>query len=220
VKDIEEKIRELIKDRKRIESVLLIEKARRGVSKRNLLFIGMANVADYYWCAMRAVLKSRSNEIEFFESYLNDRIHYSYHLGLTNRLPKRKEALLEIGNKITFGDIEKLLKERAKENHNFIVEVLGETRTNKNGNKIMILNLDIPLELKRQYEREAKAKGTRIADPEEFPKLRGELLQSTRAENYPTIRWNFEWGKYVVVGAPDGIADSFVYEFKTTTPIE
>lgn len=30
-----------------------------------------------------------------------------------------------------------------------------------------------------------------------------------------TTRWNFEWGKYVVVGVPDGLKQSFVYELKT-----
>ncbi|RSN72498.1 hypothetical protein [Candidatus Methanodesulfokora washburnensis] len=36
------------------------------------------------------------------------------------------------------------------------------------------------------------------------------------AEQYPTIRWAFRWRDFMVAGVPDGITDSFVYEFKTT----
>jgi len=36
------------------------------------------------------------------------------------------------------------------------------------------------------------------------------------AEQYPTIRWAFRWKDFMVAGVPDGITDSFVYEFKTT----
>lgn len=46
------------------------------------------------------------------------------------------------------------------------------------------------------------------------PKLRGAVYEELLAEKYPTIRWNFSWENYVVVGVPDGITDDFVYEFK------
>jgi hypothetical protein len=42
------------------------------------------------------------------------------------------------------------------------------------------------------------------------------MTQWTLAEEYPTIRWNFAWRHYVLVGIPDGISDEFVYEFKAT----
>jgi len=35
-------------------------------------------------------------------------------------------------------------------------------------------------------------------------------------EQYPSIRWNFDWKEYIVVGIPDGITDRFVCEFKTS----
>jgi CRISPR/Cas system-associated exonuclease Cas4 (RecB family) len=56
----------------------------------------------------------------------------------------------------------------------------------------------------------------RVLELEDDPKVRGLVLEEVRAERYPTIRWNFAWERYVVVGVPDGITDAFVYEFKTT----
>jgi len=46
--------------------------------------------------------------------------------------------------------------------------------------------------------------------------LRGDFYESTKSEKYPTIRWNFSWENYVILGIPDGITDKFVYEFKST----
>lgn len=39
---------------KELRDLLLLEKERRGVEKDKLVFIGMANVARYYWCAMES----------------------------------------------------------------------------------------------------------------------------------------------------------------------
>ena len=80
----------------------------------------------------------------------------------------------------------------------------------------MLINPDLSREERIYYEKEAESKGIRIVDPEEFPMIRGEFLETTKAEQYPTIRWNFEWDDYVIVGIPDGITNNFVYEFKTT----
>jgi hypothetical protein len=55
-----------------------------------------------------------------------------------------------------------------------------------------------------------------IDDPTLPPKLRGVVGEDAYAEKYPSIRWNFNFGKYIMVGIPDGITDDFVYEFKTT----
>ncbi len=211
--DMEAKLRELFSDRARIEKLFLLEKERRGVQKNNLVFLGMANIAEYFWCAMKAVLKSKSDELGFFSAYLQDRIRYSHRLGLIDSLPNRDKDLLEIGNKVAFNDVQKLLKE---EESGILIEQLACEITDQQGNRVMVLNPDLSPEEKKRLEKEAKAKGIKIADLEKFPKLRGELLESTREENYPSIRWNFEWKKYVVVGVPDGITDKFVYEFKTS----
>src|SRR5205823_11974501 len=62
----------------------------------------------------------------------------------------------------------------------------------------------------------AAEEGIRVIGLEDDPRRRGQLLQADRAERHPTIRWNFSWGPYVLVGVPDGLTDAFVYEFKTT----
>lgn len=217
MKDIERKIRELLADRNRIESMLLLEKERKGVSKDNLLFLGMANIAGYSWCAMQSLFKSRKDEIGFFIAYLEDRLRYSLELDRIAELPSDNNDLLKIGSNITFKDIQRLLKEKTKRAGGIsdIITYAIEF-TNENGVRVAIINPDLPLEEKQWHEKQAKFKNLRVASPEEFPKVRGEFWGTTKAEKYPTIRWNFEWGKYVLVGVPDGITDKFVYEFKTT----
>jgi CRISPR/Cas system-associated exonuclease Cas4 (RecB family) len=215
MKNIEAKMEELLNNTKKIESLLHLEKKRRGISKNSLLFVGIANIARYYWCAIQAVLKSRANELQLFSAYLYDRLNYSYRLGLINKLPNHKKDLLDIGNQITLNDIEKLFKKKVKRTNGGSMTLNATKFTNKDGKRKMIINPDLSFGRRALYETKAKAKRILIADPEEFPQLRGEILQTTKAEQYPSIRWNFEKGKYVVVGVPDGITDRFVYEFKT-----
>lgn len=216
MKDIEAEITQLLSDRKRIESLLLLEKARRGARKDSLLFIAMANIAEYYWCAMKAVLKSRMDELGCFGGYLVNRISYSHRLGLIDRLPNKKEALLDIGNEIRFDDVEKLLRGKKGRAQDSSASIAVIHSTDDDGARIMVINPSLCIEERVWYERHAEAEGIRVADPEEYPKVRGEILETTRGERYPTISWNFEWGKYVIGGEPDGITDRFVYEFKTT----
>jgi len=94
----------------KLERLLSLEKERRGLKREKLVFVGMANVAQYYWCAMQAVLKSRKNEPGFFAAYLGDRIQYARDLGLVDRLPESDEALLSVGDEITLSDVEGLLR--------------------------------------------------------------------------------------------------------------
>lgn len=213
---IESEIGKVLSDKQELEKLLLFEKEKRRVGKDKLVFLGMADIANYYWCAMESLLKSKEMELAFFQSYLHDRILYPFRLGFINKLPESKEKLLEVGSEITFSDIEELLKEKAKRDKD--VFVIDETRIiiDKNGNKVMVINPDLTQEERINYEEQAKFKEIRVADPEEFPTIRGEFLEPTKAEQYPTIRWNFDWNNYIVVGVPDGITDSYVYEFKTT----
>ena len=203
----------LRKETKRMEELLQLEKERRGLSKDKLVFIGTANVASYYWCAMKSLLKSRENELEHFAAYLEDRIRYSSLLGREDKMPTNPNELLDIGNDITLSDIEGLLK---KKEEGIIAYISAATAVDKSGNEVIVINPDLPPALRESKEEAAKSKGVRTADIEEFPKLRGDFLHTTRAEKYPTIRWNFSWENYVISGIPDGIADNFVYEFKTT----
>jgi len=179
---------------KKIEELLQLEKDRRGLNKDKLVFIGMADVANFWWCARKSLLKNKEMELGFFGAYLRDRINYSFHLKGSSQmpnideLPKSPDELLDIGNEITFKDIEKLLKERAE---------ISETM------RLVVSFVDPHTGRSIPFERLS-------------PMQRGEVLEIRKAERYPTIRWNFVWEDYVVVGMPDGITGTFVYEFKST----
>lgn len=183
---LEAGIGDIIQDRERLRGLLALEKQRRGIETSALVFVGMHNVAQHWWCTQYAVLKSRANEIGFFAAYLHDRIVYAHQLGLADELPRRQEALLNIGGDLTWNDVEKLLKKRASEPD------------------------------KHKADQERAARLALMIELEQDPSRRGELDQALHAEKYPTIRWNFRWGKYSVVGVPDGITEEFVYEYKTT----
>lgn len=199
-----------------LDKLLILEKKRRNITKDKLLFVGMANIADYRWCGMRSVLKSREDELDFFGAYLMDRIRYSIKLDYCEELPKKIENWLETGNKVTFRDVEKLLKEIGEKTKDVDVWTVAITKIDKGGNKVMIINPNLSFLQRKHFEERAKSEGIRVADAEEFPKIRGRLLETIRGERYPTIRWNFQWHNYVIVGVPDGINKKFVYEYKTT----
>jgi len=199
-----------------LADLLRLEKERRGVKPDKLVFVGVRNIAEYYWCAEQSILKSRENEPEFFHAYLYDRITYSERLGLIDELPRDVEELLAVGEKISLADVEKLLKQKKDEEEGFLGgEVLAVETTDEKGRKVIVMNPDISQEDK-EFLIERAAEGATIAGTEDFPPIRGEMSESTRAERYPRIRWNFSWEDYVVVGVPDGITDTFVYEYKTT----
>jgi hypothetical protein len=183
----------------------------------------MANVAECWWCPQQAVLTSRAEELDFFTVYLIDRITYAHRLGQITRLPRRNDALLEVGNGITPDDVEKLLRKerrkaekRAKCSSVGHVTMVFESRKDSTGNWVGVINPDLPPEEKQLAERLAAEEGIRVISLEDDPKWRGKIYQASRAEQYPSIRWNFPWGRYTVVGVPDGITDQFVYEYKTT----
>jgi CRISPR/Cas system-associated exonuclease Cas4 (RecB family) len=79
-------------------------------------------------------------------------------------------------------------------------------------------------QIERLLKKLPQRKRARRIEPEkvrsELQKLswkeRGVEAERLLSESYRSIRWNFEWDKYVAVGVPDGITDQFVYEFKTT----
>jgi len=194
------------------------EKRRRGIAVGELLFIGMADTASFYWCPMKSLLTNIEMEPQFFASYLHDRLLYSLKLGYVQTLPKTEQELLLVGDQITSDDIEKLLKD--KENRD-----VGEpppyvtlaAHTPRGQLKLMVLNPSLSPELKVKFTKSAEKKRIKVASLDDAPpKLRGEVYEEFLAERYPTVRWNFEWENYVVVGVPDGITDDFVYEFKTT----
>jgi len=207
----------------KLGKLLLLEKERRGIDYRQLLFVGMADIAGYYWCAMKSLLKNTEMETAFFGAYLQDRLVYSHQLGHIDRLPKKIEEWLEFGDEIRFEDIEVLLRKKAEDRTSrpstSEIRIEFIDHMDDDGIVIRLINPKLSPQEKEYYEQEAQAKGIRAFSwdsPMAPPKLRGEMMQVTKAEHYPTIRWNFAWRNYMVVGVPDGITESFVYEFKTT----
>lgn len=98
----------------RLRKLLLLEKERRGIDHSKLVFVGISNIAHYWWCAMQSLLKSTESELEFFGAYLMDRLLYSYELGYITVLPRKTEAWLEVGGQITLSEIEILLREKRR----------------------------------------------------------------------------------------------------------
>jgi len=198
--------------------LLETEKRRRGVPVGDLLFIGMADTASFYWCPMKSLLANIDMEPQFFASYLHDRLLYALKLGYAKRPPKTVKEILLVGEEITFDDIEKLLKDKEKrELGKPPPYVTLSARTPKGGVKVMVLNPLLSPELKIKLTKIAEKKRIKVVSFDDAPpKLRGAIYEEFLAERYPTIRWNFRWENYVVVGVPDGITDEFVYEFKTT----
>ncbi len=213
--DIESKASELIQDRKVMERLLTAEKKRRGAGT-GLTFVGVHNVAQHWWCTQQAVLKSRANELMFFAVYLQDRIGYAHRLGLIDKLPRRGEALLDIGREITLADVEMLRRQTPKKPADVEVYYSAFDTVDKGGKPVRYIHPDQPKEMKRDFEREAAARNVRIGDVEEHPLMRGMFFHSSRAEWHPTVRWNFPWRTYTVVGEPDGLTEEFVYEYKST----
>lgn len=214
---IETQLNSLLANEKTLERLLYLEKERRRLSKDELAFVGMAEVAGYYWCAMKSLYKNRELELAFFVSYLHDRISYSLRLGLIDKLPKSHEKFLEVGDNIGFSDIERLLKENIEKMSQKSNTVFAIERVDENGDRVMVINPYLSQEEIGFLEQWAKDEGIRIVNLKELPPtVRGKFLDATKAERHPTIRWNFAWDKYIVVGVPDGVTSEFVYEFKST----
>jgi hypothetical protein len=199
-----------------VHRLLMEEKRRRGFDAEKLVFIGMADTASLHWCGMKSFFSNLKMEPAFFASYLYDRLTYSLELGYIKEVPVDERAFLSIGEEITQIDIEKLLKRRQMSVQKPPSSLLLSKVVT--GEKLLIINPLLPKKKKKEkIERLVQKRGIRIGNLNDLPaKLRGELCEQFIAERYPTIRWNFEWDDFVIVGVPDGISDEFVYEFKTT----
>ncbi|KXB01490.1 hypothetical protein AKJ44_02480 [candidate division MSBL1 archaeon SCGC-AAA261F17] len=151
-------------------------------------------------------------EHAFFISYLEDRLNYSRELGYIEEDVGKTAPLensLEIGDDITFDDIESLLEKREalskKDRKALVIE-----KINQLGGKPLAREIENLLKCNTSPSK-VTAKIRRLS-----PKIQGRILEWIYAERCPSIRWNFDWEGYVVVGVPEGITDEFVYEFKTT----
>lgn len=168
------------------ELLLTEKKLQEGIPENRLLFVGMANTAEYRWCPLQSFFSSVNTELEFFNSYLVDRIAYSIYLNQLQEFPQDLTEFLDIGEELKFSDVEKILKDIS----------LAQTVENK-----IIQKLLISMEVLRKLRDH---------------KFAGIVDERLYAEPYPTIRWNFKFKDFIVVGIPDGITEDFVYEFKST----
>lgn len=187
---IEDKIEQLLDDPRRLKKLFAIEKERRGVPQNKLVFLSMANIAEQLWCSMQSVLTTQEEEARFFESYLFDRLKYANKLGLFTKWPRKLADLLTIGEEITYAQVAEMEAKRiAKAARNWA----------ENAEKIAKI----------------RAKAELLVDGPDW-QVRGQQAEFKYAEIYHRFRWNFSWESYVVVGIPDGITESLVYEFKST----
>jgi len=200
-----------------------------GFNREELVFIGMADTAEIHWCEQKSVYKNRRMELAYFGSFFDDIVNYAFELGYIDRKPSIRELspreLLNIRRKISFDDIERLLAEsKPPADAEFISSVEAEfgllplepsakgtlaEEIAKNIENIRLQTIEL---LKRRAPPEEVAKVIKNLPP----KTQGSILEYY-SERHPTIRWNFDWEGYVIIGVPDGITDRFVYEYKTTT---
>jgi hypothetical protein len=174
-------------DTKWLRRLLALEKERRGVPQSSLVFVGMHNLSQFWWCGIYTVLKSRKNEVQFFSSYLHDRFHAAISLGSLLSIPTKLVDILAVGEDLTNKELG-ALHPKTK------LKVRPILRRKKSSSLQSNVNLA----------------------PSGDSMLDGVITELALAERYPSYRWNFPFSRYVVVGAPDGITREFVYEFKAT----
>ena len=134
---------------------------------------------------MYSVLKSRHNELGFFEAYLSDRIEYAFLSGRITKIPDEETELLAVGGDLSLKEVEAISQRRFPSTSAEVTNDLDQELT------IMAAEISPRDHFERGYQDEAQY-----------------------AERYPSFRWNFPHSKYVLVGIPDGITERFVYEFK------
>lgn len=103
---IRARIDERLRDETRIKRLLILEKARRRISKNDLVFVALSTIAQYYWCGMKAVFQSRQEEPAVFASHLEGRLLHAHRLGIIDDLPDSDAALLTLGNALTFDNMQ------------------------------------------------------------------------------------------------------------------
>ncbi|MEM3637975.1 MAG: hypothetical protein QXX17_00050 [Conexivisphaerales archaeon] len=176
-----------------ITKLMKEEKKRLGYPENRLVFIGTNDTASYWYCAQKSLYKQIDMEQEFFASYLTDRILYSIRLGYVKDVPRDERELLGAGDNLTMNDIERILAD-------YPADLLEQRKKDKEKtNKLLSM-----------------AKSAFRNSPIAF----GKFAEKALSEVYPTVRWNFRYNDYVVLGVPDGITNNFVYEFKTANNLE
>jgi len=171
-----------------VKELLFLEKKKLKIPTNQLVFVGMKNLADYYWCAWQYYKKSLEMEISFFWNCVMYNFFYSKEFGL---LPQKwtKESFLSMGEKITYAHVQKSLKK-------IIPDIQGTEQKKQRAAYIEHV--------------------TEMINNESDPIRKGNFYHQIKKEEYPTCFWHFRYKNLIIVGIADGITDKFVYEFKST----
>jgi hypothetical protein len=169
-----------------LNELLRAEKERRGVPAERVVFVGIANVAKYWWCAEFAAAKCRANELEFFSAYR--------HLVLSNA--RRRGLIGESAPPDLRPYAQALTREDAEAGLRPLIEAHDVAGAQ-----------GLPA---RDHDRlSAEVDGKRGMRA-------GKFAEQLHAEPHASLMWQWEWDAYVLLGIPDGITDQLVYEFKST----
>jgi len=98
--------------REKLRTEMAAVKRELGREEDELVFVGMADVAQFWWCAEKSILSNKKMELQFFNSFKDDVWNYSLRLGYRKeeKTPS-PNRLLKLREKISFEDIQKLLGE-------------------------------------------------------------------------------------------------------------
>jgi CRISPR/Cas system-associated exonuclease Cas4 (RecB family) len=112
-------------------------------------------------------------------------LSYANALGLLESWPQTEAEFLQAGRDISFEQVEAL-------------------------QKIHYGTHPLPNETSEIFPLEIEIEGSNVDYA-----TRGDVFELICGEKYHQFRWNFPYGRYVILGVPDGITDDFVYEFKS-----
>jgi hypothetical protein len=176
----------------KIERLLALEKERRGVAQTEIIFINSATIAKHSAAKPRSneyTDKARSNELGFFNQYLQLRIGYARDFGLVDTLPTNPAEVLLVGEEITY--------EQVAATHSLPDSLANERLSEERLSALRAKHID------------------RLPSLDSF--AQGELAEDVFAEKYPSFKWYFPWEYRIAIGVPDGLTKDAVYEIKSTT---
>jgi len=227
---------------KRWREILKLEKRRRGISEDRLLIVGVADLANFWWCAQQSLFWARDSELRVFANYVfhgfrlvTPGLYEEPALMMVEMLLKERDErerlrLLKLVDDNYKGlDLDRILREVAKKaEKDAEVEIDGRIlRLVREGDKLVILEEGVECDLTKGEHDDVCRKVLRALcarSPEHASReselgsrfKRGDLLHEKLAERHPSIFYAKEWDRYVIAGVPDGIGEDFVYEFKST----
>jgi len=226
----------------RWRELLRLEKRRRGIPEDRLLIVGVADLANFWWCAQQSLFWARDSELRVFVNYVfhgfklvmpglyEEPALMMVEMLLKERDERERLRLLKLVDGNYKGlDLDRVLREVAKKaEKDAEVEIDGRIlRLVREGDKLVIPEDGVECDLTKGEHDDVCRKVLRALctrSPEHASReselesrfKRGDLLHEKLAERHPSIFYAKEWDRYVIAGVPDGIGEDFVYEFKST----